>query len=354
MCFLLQVAKTDQDTAMFAGNSSFRFMEKSITAPRNSTMNYGHFGQYKQGYHTFLVVLAIFIIIHNSFVLFLYIKKRALRTPANILLASTACSDILTGTLVIPLLICSAVTFNRGFDALYFTSNVISDFVTLVIVLNLLLVTTERYISLCHPYLHPVIAKKSVIRWIVIFTWILSSIIAIIPLSWDYAVIRGENIDTSSEYQVYSLFTLLGIFFLPTTIMICCLTAMFMVIKKFVKQDRQRGVPKGKGIRSQGKAIFVFLFMFLNMFFCWSPLMCIRLVMDTNPDFAPNSKTLETLFALRCTSSLINPAIYVWCKKDFKKVFLRTICHKSGNNNTAINYTRNTQENKATCKESLL
>ena len=332
-------------------------MQAFATAGRNFSSSrefVGSFGGYQRGYHTLLVVLALFIIIHNSFVLFLYMKKRALRTSANLLLASTACSDVLTGFLLIPFLISSAAMFSRGLDVLYFTSNVISDFVTMVIVLNLLLVTFERYVSLCHPYLHPEVAKKSVIKWIIAFTWLFSFIVAIIPLSWSYAVINGEHKDISAEYHVYSLFTLLGVFFLPTVVIIYCLIAMFTVIRKFVKQDRQRGVPKGQGMRSQGKAVFVFLFMFLNMFVCWSPLMCIRLAMDTNPQFAPSGQILEILLALRCCSSLVNPAIYVWCKKDFKRAFLRIICRQSNYNRGAINGTRNTQENKVTCRESLL
>lgn len=339
---------------MFVGNSSHQLMRQFATAPRNFSMGYGSFGGYQRGYHTFLVVLALFIIIHNSFVLFLYMKKRALRTTSNMLLASTASGDILTGALMIPFLISSAAMFNKGLDTLYFTSNVISDFITLVIVLNLLMVTLERYISLCHPYLHPELAKKSVIRWMIVLTWVFSFIIAIIPLSWDYAVIRGENKNTESEYKAYSLFTLIGVFFVPTMVIIYCLIAMFMVIRKFVQQDRQRGVPMSQGIRAQGKAVFVFLFMFLNMFVCWSPLMCIRLAMDTDPEFRPSSQTLEILVAFRCCSSLINPAIYVWCKKDFKRMLLRTICRKTNSNNSAITYTRNTQENKVTYKESLL
>ena len=340
--------------ATLAGNLSLQFIHNFSTASRNTSTHRGPLGGYQRGYHTFLVVLAVFIIIHNSFVLYLYTKKRALRTPSNMLLASTACSDILTGVLMIPFVISSAALFSKGYDALYFTSNVISDFVTLVIVLNLLLVTIERYVSLCHPYLHPELAQKSVIRCIAITVWLCSFVIAIIPLSWSYAVIKGENKDTTSEYQAYSLFILIGVFFVPTVVMIYCLFAMFAVIRKFVKQDRERGVPKGQGLRSQGKAIFVFLFMFLNIFVCWSPLMSIRLVMDTNPEFMPNGQTLEILFAFRCCSSLINPAIYVWCKKDFKRVFLRTVCRRSANNGAAMTCTRNTQENKATFKESLL
>lgn len=339
---------------MFSSNSSFQNGAAFATTSTNSTFSRGHTGGYEAGYHTLLIVLASFIIVHNSFVLFLYMKKRTLRTASNLLLTSTACSDALTGLLLIPFVISSAAMFGQGLDALYFTSNVISDFLTHASVLNLLLVTLERYVSLCHPYLHPEVAKKSVIKCIVAASWLLSFIVAMIPLSWSLSVMNGEDKDIGSEYRIYSLVTLIGIFFLPTAAMVYCLITMFAVVRRFVKQDRKRGMTKQEGVRSQGKAVFVFLFMFLNMFVCWSPLMSVRLALDANPRIFIIDNVLEALFVLRCCSALLNPAIYVWCKKDFRRAFLRIVCRQSNASGAATNYMRNAQENRVTYKESLL
>lgn len=339
---------------MLSNSSSLQTTVMLTTASTNVSYWQGPVGRYKRGYHTLLVILALLIIIHNSFVLFLYMKRRTLHTPTNLLLASTACSDVFTGLLMIPFLVTSAALFYKGFDVLYFTSNVISDFLTHASVVNLLLVTLERYVSLCHPYLHPEVAKKSFIKGAVAFTWVFSFALAITPLSWSFAVMNGEDKDINAQYHVYSLVTLIGVFFAPTMMIIYCLISMFAVVRRFVKQDRKRGMSKGQGIRSQGKAVFVFLFMFLNMFICWSPLMIIRLAMDTEPDIFISNKVLEALVALRCCSSLVNPVIYVWCKKDFKSAFLRIVCHRSHPERAHTNFTRNTQGNKILLRESVL
>ena len=335
-------------------------LKSFATARNNESSRYGFqrpVGNYEVGYHTFLVALAIMIILHNLVVIILYSKKRSLRNSTNMLLASTACADTLTGVLLIPFVICSAALFNRGRNLriLYFTSTVITDLVNLAIALNILMVTLERYISLCHPYIHPQVARKSVIRGLIGSIWLIAFLLAIIQLIWSYPSLVGEEAgDLSDIYKTYSLTLLIGVFFVPSLIMIFCLVSMFAVLKRFVKEDTLRGLPKNKGARSQRKAVFVFFAMFVNIFVCWSPLMCIRLVMDTKDNFRPNEEILELLFALRCCSSLFDPAIYVWCKKDFKRAFIRSMCHKSASRRAVATSAPNTQDNGITMKESLL
>ena len=283
---------------------------------------------YKSEYHTILLMLALGILLHNSVVLHLYRKRRSLRTSTNLLLASTACADLLTGALLIPFLVCSVVLRGRSpaLSPLYLTSNIIGDLVTMAIVLNISLVTIERYTALCHPYFYQGFVSKSFIWKAIGAVWTVSVLIAIVQVAWSYPVIMGKSKDFSEIYKFYSILTVTLVYFLPTAVIIYCQIRMFMVVNRFATADSLRGLHSGAVARPQVKAMLVFLAMFLSVFLCWSPLMTVRLIIDISPRVTPSSEVLEILVFLRCLSSLINPGICVWCKTDFKQAFSLVFC----------------------------
>eukprot|EP00112_Aurelia_sp_Birch-Aquarium-sp1_P025067 Seg816.2 transcript_id=Seg816.2/GoldUCD/mRNA.D3Y31 product="Tachykinin-like peptides receptor 86C" protein_id=Seg816.2/GoldUCD/D3Y31 len=312
------------------------------------------FGKFHPYYHTFLLLLAILMILHNALVLYLYAKTRMLRNSTNFLLACLACADFVTGLLSIPMTIASAALAFRGYDTLYLTSNIVNDFVTIIIVLNLLLITMERYIALCHPYIHPEIARKSVVTCVVGGVWLFAVVVALIQLVWTYPLLQGKEVDISQPYKIYSLVILIGIFFVPSVAMSFCFICMLSVVNRIVKEDTVRGMHKMKGRRSQKKAVLVFFAMFLNLLICWTPLMTIRLALDIDDDFKPNKIVLESLLILRVCSSLFNPLIYVWCKKDFKRAFFRIFCKVRYMQRETTRCTPQVSRNHMTAKESLL
>ena len=328
----------------------------SITTTPNSTLRQGPSGFYKGEYHTVLLILALAIIVHNSIVLYLYRKQRFLRNETNLALASTACADLLTGLILIPFLVCSAVLGGRApqLNPLYFTSNVISDFVTIAIVLNLLLVTGERYTALCHPYFYEGAVTKSLIWRFIYGVWIVSLLVAVIPISWSFTVLTGKKKDLTEIYQAYSIAVHIIVFFLPTAIIVYCLVRMFMVVNQFANADSVRGLQTGRSARPQAKAIFVFSALFLNVFVCWSPLVFIRLKMDVSPDFKPGRELLEILVLLRCFSSLFDPVICVWCKTDFKRAFKAIVCRLKPNRDLETHRLHRNTENIQQHQESAL
>ena len=313
-------------------------------------------GHYQIGFHTFLLFVAVFIVLHNTLVLVLHHRRKTLRSVTNLILVSTACADLMTGLLLIPLLVCSAALSGRGpiLNPLYFTSNAIADFLTIAIVGNLLLVTTERYVSLCHPYTYPLLARRSIVKMAVCSLWLLSFVLAVVPLIWSYDAVTGKGPSKSQPSQIYSVILLVTVFFLPSGIILFFLASMYKVVKRFASQDVVRGLRSKEPTGSQRKAIIVFLAMFINLLICWSPMIIVRLIMDTNLQFSPGKVLLEILFTLRCSSSFINPVIYVWCKEDFKLAIKATFFNISSkafrdsvqNSNKSVNALKLMEEAK--------
>lgn len=98
-------------------------------------------------FDTFPVVLAIFIVLLNSFVLYLVVKVKSLRTLTNFILGSLALTDCLNGVLGIPLyLACSAIQSS----VVCGITQVLTKFFSISIVLHLLLVSIDRHIVVVH------------------------------------------------------------------------------------------------------------------------------------------------------------------------------------------------------------
>ena len=95
-----------------------------------------------------LIVLAVLIILINSLIaLSFVVVKKLRRRPANMMICSQACTDLFTGVVYIP---CSLARTP--------TSRTLVDFFTCYMLylslFNLLLISIDRYLALCKPFLH--------------------------------------------------------------------------------------------------------------------------------------------------------------------------------------------------------
>ena len=95
-----------------------------------------------------LIVLAVLIILINSLIALSFVLvKKLRRRPANMMICSQACTDLFTGVVYIP---CSLARTP--------TSRTLVDFFTCYMLylslFNLLLISIDRYLALCKPFLH--------------------------------------------------------------------------------------------------------------------------------------------------------------------------------------------------------
>lgn len=115
--------------------------------------------KFNPSYHITAVVIAFFIVTINLLVLFLISKNKKLRrTPANYLLLSFSCNDIINGLSIIIhiipyyyLTVNGCMDFLNTFNQKYMiASHMLSYLLLLNAVGHLLLLSSERFISLYH------------------------------------------------------------------------------------------------------------------------------------------------------------------------------------------------------------
>ena len=285
-------------------------------------------------FYVVFLLLAFFIIMANLAVLTLYFKTKPLHTSNNHLLISLAFTDLFAGAVNIPLIALSALMniSRKHAIALNFSVNVISDFVVTVNELNLFLIFVDRYLVICHPlYSRKLITRKRRLRGIT-STWVVSIIVALLPLSWCFKVVAGQNY--THEYMstmlvlisYHSIAVSVCCFILPSCAMLFFLISMIRALR-VQKRKREQRLKIGKDdskFRAYHKAFCMLSAMFVSMLVAWSPLMIVRLCMDLKVEIIISPRALDCFMLVRFVTAIVNPFIYTFVKKEFRRAFFMT------------------------------
>ena len=290
-------------------------------------------------FYVVFLLLAFVIVFANMAVLALYFKTKPLHTSNNHLLISLAFTDLFAGAVNIPLIALSALMnmSQRYSTALNFAVNVISDFVVTVNELNLFLIFADRYLVICHPlYSRKLITRQRRLNGIAT-AWIISVIVAIVPLAWCFKVVAGQQHTLEYRSTMLVLITYHSIavsvccFILPSMVMLFFLISMIRSLR-MRKRKRKERLQVGKvdtKFRAYHKAFCMLSAMFVSMLVAWSPLMIVRLFIDLKIKMDISPWALNSFMLIRFVTAQVNPFIYTFVKREFRKAFFMTFrCFK--------------------------
>lgn len=263
--------------------------------------------------------VSIAITLINGLVFFIFYRRKALRTTSNYLLLSLAICDFLTGTINIPYFILFSfqvvplANFNYGMYLLHTLMAVSAAY-------HILAITAEKYLAVIRPLRHYLVTKKTV--WKILGgIWITSAFIAVIPMSWK---------DSQSRliwYIVHATLCIFLVFLVPYTFMIYAFTAMFKVIAKRKRPSitRKSSRLQRKNINDQ-KCVLVFALMAAIFAVCWLPYFSLTLATYvtylTSGSLALIKPVSEVFVIIRYMTSITNPLLYTFFKRDFRLALL--------------------------------
>jgi hypothetical protein len=267
-----------------------------------------------------LYIIDVAIIVGNSFVIWLVVRKKSLHTVTNMLLVSLAISDLMVGLAVIPSFV---ACFHVECDGVL--AKMVYDYFLFVSVANLCAITVDRYTAVMHPLRYPnKMTPVAAIRVIAI-AWVVPLILSILPISWTYSNTSQENQDLANKV----FYTIQVLFFVFTP---CCLMlwAYFKIFREAIKQARRihsetgyvsESVNGGRTLSpSEARnAIKVFGTVVAFFVFCWSIsayrtfVIYFKLLETVDPDVTMASRVLLV------GNSAVNPVFYSLWKKDVRR-----------------------------------
>ena len=184
-----------------------------------------------------LTLLALFILAANLTVMILVLQRISLRTQTNFCLCSLAASDFMAGLIAVPLTIACSST-SCVIPELCLAMDLCQRFLAISTIIHLLVITTERYITIVYPLVYPRILTKSRILVILVYTWLISLFVSLIQLSWYDPV--WKEMPLPNSYLIYDILCVAIIVLLPLIFMIYAHVHILVVARQEIRAIKRQ------------------------------------------------------------------------------------------------------------------
>lgn len=257
-------------------------------------------------------------IIGNGVVLWLFTRKRSLRSISNSFLSSLAAADLLVGFVILPVWISirytaydvdRVQTYGKAIDILWIHTTVATTF-------NLCCVTLDRHIAIFHPLRYEDILTFTRCYILIATVWFLS---VVLPCS---RFLVKDEIGLSTLYIPCTIITVL----IPMIIIVLCSTRILKAASVQCNQISVHTVQNQDAVKRRKKnfkaamtiSIVVGLFVV-----CWLPSLITSLVHHLSGKFT-FTKLWAPVEAVAFTSSAINPWVYCLRNEEFNEALTHT------------------------------
>ncbi|VDM57014.1 unnamed protein product [Angiostrongylus costaricensis] len=276
------------------------------------------------------LLLSIHISLSNLLILYVYIRKKYLRTVTNSYIFSLAVTDFLTGSLGIPITVISVLTQRpHSFHGCLLVHLILCILCT-ISTFHMLAIAFDKYVTICcHKQFFR--SRRTRAIFLVTLSWIAGSVVAILPLFNAFGFAETEfafhafgdqcqfTIVVDYRYLVYVIFmcTIVA----PTFLIIICYMRIYRRIRKEQNQVVSLLMKSEQDRRIQGrrKLIRTLLILVTSYGICWYPLYVINSIDYFWPEFSIAYATLWAV-VLSHMSCALNPLIYAYGMPNFRKV----------------------------------
>lgn len=287
-----------------------------------------------------LLPIAVAIVVVNSIVFYLFAKSKRLRNPTNCLLLSLAVCDFMTGLICIPLLISVVVGIELPIPHFGYFNVVFNNSIAISASYHILAVTLERFVCIKWPFSHLQSTKKSMVK-VALLVWFVAAVVGFMPYAWFSLT---DNVAYRKIQVGYIAFCLAFVFLVPCILIVVSQIITFKAIAKSCGQGLTARKADQRKAKNDKKCLIIFGLMALIYVVCWLPWFVISLYFSFW--FPLSQETIEMLLKLsqvvvifRYVTSIVNPLLYTFFKKDFITAFKRIILRKKSLNRSSTTAT---------------
>ena len=311
---------------MASNNTSVFIPTSAATNITNGASNQTYPWQngWNETMHTALVVFAVVIIIVNLPVVIMYFKITSLRhSSGNTFLVNLALADLLCACVMIPTAIICDGRFVDGKHYLNTWTVYLVSWITLSIasVYHIVAATVAKYFAIVHPMRNITACTNHRIHFIVVSIWIVSFLVGHIPF-----YVNDMEIARMREIMINHAYFLIGFaFVIPTLILVGIHVQIYL---RVFQNMRSRALITTTNIGFDNNRRIVILFFILFLFFTvsWLP----SYLLYAEVIHIESMSLFELIGSLRYLAPIINPIMFTFMKRDFRKAATSLVTGLSG------------------------
>uniref|UniRef100_A0A3P9HKU7 G-protein coupled receptors family 1 profile domain-containing protein n=1 Tax=Oryzias latipes TaxID=8090 RepID=A0A3P9HKU7_ORYLA len=297
-----------------------------------------------------LSIISVITVVLNLLVIISVSHFRQLHSPTNIILLSLAVSDFLVGLLLLPLEIYRNTTcwyLGEIMCAVYYYLGCQIPFVSIG---NIILISVDRYVAICHPLQYPTRITAVRIKLCVFLCWLWYGLYSIFYIRDQIIHLIKPDKDVSCLGQCSVIFSqvtgaadLILTFIIPVTAIVVLYMRVFVVAVIQARSMRSHVTfvsiqhpSKVKAKRSELKAartlgvlVFTFLLCFcpltlgvlvITYLSCFCPLYCYTFIYINLTDLSNAYLFIVLFYFNSCLNPVIYTLFYPWFRKAVKLI----------------------------------
>ena len=327
-------------------------MDSNSTLTNNTRLVH----EFDREYHPILITVAIIICVSNCLVIILFTTQESLRSSGNYLLFSLAISDLAVGLFAIPVNITCEFLLKWS---TCLSSYCINRFIAISTVYHILWITLEKYTAIIFPLLHKSRFDHTRVKIVILSTWLGSLLMTFVQLIWlvDHDDPKKDfSDDVKNKELIFNIFTFFACFVLPMVLIIFAYASILLRILRrhssFLRKHKQGSDQPliARQMPQKIKSALLFFSLLLIFIICWFWWFFVTIYDLFVGDSLPRipQYIAKILTAFRYSTSFINPMLYTFFKRDFKKALKKL---RNGARLTPVEHQRTLQ--RSTNRSSL-
>lgn len=282
----------------------------------------GETSDYFHGFLYFYIGIALVSTMMNTLILCVLICSKALHGTFYIILSSLFASDLITGSIIFPMLAALNATFEHPDCLLLNSCQYFVHTISLASILSMMAIAYDRYLRVAKRHTYSTFMTKSKGYIIVLSIWFFAPVLGVL--------------NTFVFSKVIAI-TVIGI--------ICIILYLYiMTLKKLrtnvnqvtVNIPAQQTSHRDGGVRRSSRLVFILIFV---MLLSWCPSIAISM-MSNKIIYSTNEYFLTGIQQLPLLSAVSSPFLYFWTNRTTRQIFvnfcLKTFCKRAIIDNNEI------------------
>ncbi|CAH1796121.1 unnamed protein product [Owenia fusiformis] len=275
------------------------------------------------------VIILLLICVGNGLTIFIILKYTELQRDTSFLMMSLAVADLIVG-LVTSFSIADYYVWGNFPTCL--ARYVLFTLCSQASVITLVCIAIDRFVAVSYPLHYTTTITRMRLCIMITVTWSISVLTSIILVWWHKPLQELE----CYFYKIVPMYFLSGVaggfFIVATATIVGLYAAIFAQAQKQANKIRMLEVtmnPGGKPVDNRAniksaKVLGIIVGIYL---FCWAPLFIVGFCNTPLPNQTETVGVLFTVSGLLASlNSVVNPFIYGWKNKQFRKAYKKVLC----------------------------